>query len=378
MGVRFERFKPGRDGGIDGRYFTPSGHEWVLQAKHWISTPMPQLMAHLKTVEAAKVAALKPERYILTLSHPLSTTNKAQIEAIFSLHANCRVEVFGREDLNDFLAAHPKVERRHFKLWISSSTALINLINNAIDGRSNAMMKDIVEKSKIHVQTPSFASAIQVLEQLGTVIITGQPGIGKTTLAEQLILNYASRGFQLLCVSEDLREAEQAYLAEQTQLFYFDDFLGKNYLEALTGHEGSQIVNFIRRVGRGKATKKFVLTSRSTILNQGRILNDTFDHSNIDRNEMEIKLSSLSKLDKAHILYNHIWHSSLSPAYIEELYADKRYHTIIEHPNFNPRIIHFITDPQRLYNIPNEQYWGYINDMLQNPAKIWSIHSILN
>ena len=368
-GVRFERFKPGRDGGVDGRYFSPNGGEWILQAKHWAATPFSQLVTHLRSSEAPKVAALNPERYVLVVSHSLSRSNKKAL--VQTLSASCPVCVYGKEDLNDLLSRHGAVERRHFKLWISSSTVLLGLLNNAIIGRSDAMVKNIVEKSKIFAHTRNFDWASDKLNQLGTVIITGQPGIGKTTLAEQLILFHVSSGYELVCIGQHIHEAEQAYAPDKPQLFYFDDFLGKNYLEALAGHESSQIVNFIKRVAHDRANKKFVLTSRSTILNQGRTLDDAFEHNNIDRNEMEIRVESLSPLDKAHILYNHIWHSGLAPEYVEMFYVGKRYHDIIGHSNFNPRIIQFITDPQRWIDVPPETYWGQIQDLLNNPTKIW-------
>lgn len=407
-GVRFERFKAGRDGGVDGRYYTPAGTEWILQAKHRPGTSLAQIATLLRDTEAPNVAALKPARYILVVSHKLSRLNKEQLAS--ALAAACPVEVLGREDLNDLLARNPDIERRHFKLWISSSTVLQSLLNNAINGRSDAMMKDIIEKSRTFASTRNFDWAVDKLNQLGTVIITGQPGIGKTTLAEQLILRYASEGYELLCISQFIHEAEQAYISDKLQLFYFDDFLGQNYLQALNGHEGSHIVRFIKRVHRDRATKKFVLTSRSTILNQGRILNDVFEHNNIDRNEMEIRLESLSSLDKAHILYNHIWHSGhllkrspcetsepmdsigqdnlgacedigqakadeepvLSQEHIDQFYEGKRYWQVINHPNFNPRIIQFITDPQRIVDVPAAEYWKYVKGSLNNPAKIWA------
>lgn len=368
-GVLFERFKPGRDGGVDGRYFSPNGGEWILQAKHWANTPFPHLVSHLRKSEAEKVAALKPERYFLTVSHPLSRSTKEELTK--ALAASCPVKVFGKEDLNDLLALHSEIERRHFKLWLSSSNVLFGLLNNAINGRSNALLRDIVDKSKVFARTRNLDWALEKLNELGTVIITGQPGIGKTTLAEQLILFYTRSGYELVCVSQHIQEAEQAYTPDKQQLFYFDDFLGRNYLEALSGYTGSQIVHFIKRVAHDRADKKFVLTSRSMILNQGRTLDDIFDHNKIDRNEMEIRVESLLPLDKARILYNHIWHSGLTPEYVASFYTDKSYHKIIHHPNFNPRIIEFITDPQRLTDTPAESYWAHIQDLLDNPAKIW-------
>lgn len=371
LGVRFERFKPGRDGGVDGRYFTPAGDQWVLQSKHWVSTPFSKLLNELAKTEAPKLAKLKPARYVLMVSHSLSPADKAKLSDCFRTYTTCPIDVYGREDLNDMLSRYPQVEKRHFKLWITSSSVLSNLLNNGINGRSDSLLRDIIDKSQIYVQTSNYGAAWRTLEGLGTVIITGEAGIGKTTLAEQLILSYASTGYELVCISDDIQEAEQAYTQDRLQLFYFDDFLGRNYLEALTGHEGTQIVSFIKRVRRDIAMKKFILTSRSTIFNQGRILNDVFDNNNIKRNEFEVRLDSLSSLDKAQILYNHIWHSDLGEGYIDQLYAEKRYLRVIEHKNYNPRLIAFITDAQRLSETPADRYWAHVTNLLKNPADIW-------
>uniref|UniRef100_UPI001867548C restriction endonuclease n=1 Tax=Pseudomonas sp. K2 TaxID=212119 RepID=UPI001867548C len=75
-GVRFERFKPGRDSGVDGRYFKSDGNEWVLQCKHWVATPLEKLVKNIEDTEYWKVKKLSPARYILVLSHPLSRNDK--------------------------------------------------------------------------------------------------------------------------------------------------------------------------------------------------------------------------------------------------------------------------------------------------------------
>ena len=44
-------------------------------------------------------------------------------------------------------------------------------------------------------------------------------------------------------------------------------------------------------------------------------------------------------LDKAKILYNHIWFSQLEDGYIDEIYRNKRYLNIIKHDNYNPYVM---------------------------------------
>jgi hypothetical protein len=369
-GVRFERFKPGRDAGVDGRFFRSEGDEWILQCKHWVSTPLEKLVKSIADSESLKVQKLSPSRYILALSHSLSLNDKKILMQKLSPFVLSPADILGRQDLSDMLANYPDVERRHYKLWIASSNVLAYMLNKPIHDRSQFELGEIIEASKLYVATVNHNQAIDKLESTSVVIITGPAGIGKTTLAGQLILQYVADGFELSVISDDIKEAESIFDPDSKQIFYFDDFLGRNYLEALSGHEGAKIVGFIRRIVKNPQ-KRFVLTSRTTILNQGKILNDVFHNSNINRNEFEITLESLAKIDKARILYNHIWHSEIDAEYVEQLYSHKRYRTIIDHRNFNPRLIRFITDAQRLEDVPSESYWAHITGLLDDPSQVW-------
>ena len=78
-GKRFERFKAGRDAGVDGRFFTTNGKEVILQCKHWANTPTSQLARSLNTIEKPKLDRLNPERYVLAISNPLSRSDKKAI-----------------------------------------------------------------------------------------------------------------------------------------------------------------------------------------------------------------------------------------------------------------------------------------------------------
>lgn len=369
-GRRFERFKAGKDAGVDGRFFADKGKEVILQCKHWCNTPLKQLVHTLSTVEKPKIDKLKPNRYLLIVSNPLSRADKKTIHRALVPYVVSESDIYGKEDLNDLLKSKPHIERRHYKLWLHSSSVLEHIFNNAIIGRSMFSLEEIIRTSARYVVTANHQAALKILDKLGVVIITGAPGIGKTTLADHLCLHYTAQGFAYLKIAEDIREAESAFDPESRQVFYFDDFLGRNYLEALKGHEGSHISQFIRRIVTNK-NKRFVLTSRSTILNQGKQLIDSFDHNNIQQNEYELRIQSLTDMDKAQILYNHIWHSELNNDFIEQLYLQRRYRNIIKHKNFNPRLINYTTDASRLDSCSPTDYWEHINRSLTNPSQIW-------
>lgn len=371
-GQQFERFKEGKDGGIDGRFHRSGSNlgKLILQAKHWKKTGLSKLLKHLANIEKPKVDLLKPDRYILTVAKNLSPENKKSIKNALSPHIKDEADILGIEDLNDILSRNQEIERRHYKLWITSSNTLAHFLNKPIFDRSEFKAEEILSKAKFYATTSNHNRARQRLESKGVLILTGQAGIGKTTLAEHLALEYIADGYEFFQVAEKISEAESVFQKERKQVFYFDDFLGSNYTSAISGHEGSHISQFIARIAKDR-TKKFILTSRSNILNQGRIFIQKLSASEIRESEYEITLDSLTQMDKARILYNHIWHSELHKEQIEELYKDKRYRAIINHANYNPRLIEFITDSSNISQNCHLNFWEFISETLSNPQHVW-------
>jgi hypothetical protein len=369
--TRIERFKAGKDGGVDGRFFSDSGNEIFIQCKHYIKSGYRTLISKLKNEELKKVKKLNPAKYIFVTSLPLSRANKKEIQTIFQPYIKKSNDIYGQEDLNDLLVKNPKVEETHFKLWITSTTVFNRIINNAIKGRSEFELEQIQNRSYKYIETGNHEKALKILQEKHVLLISGEPGIGKTTLAENLCLFFASKNYEFIDIEESLSEAENIYDRGKKQVYYFDDFLGSNYFEAIENKKDSHIVKFIERIKNDKS-KRFILTSRTNILNSGIIHSSFFANHKIRNHEFMLTIDNLTAFDRARILYNHIWFSKLSEEFINELYEDKRYKEIINHKNFNPRLIEFISDIDRLTALSSSEYWSYILKTLNNPKDIWS------
>ena len=313
---RFKRFKAGKDCGIDGRFYHDDGNEEIIQCKHYLKTGFDGLIRSLKKKsdkdinEIDKVCILNPKKYIFVTSLPLSAQNKITIKELFSPFIKNDDDIYGQEDLNDLLSINSNIEEKYYKLWISSTTVLNRMFNNAINGRSETLIEEIRENSKYYVITDNYNEALKKINKSNVIIIAGEPGIGKTTLAEHIALYYIEKDFEFYDIENSINEAENIFHREKKQVFYFDDFLGSNYLEAIEDKKDSHIIKFIERIKKDKH-KRFILTSRTNIFNQSILLSDTFSSKNISKNEFILKIDSLKDIDKARILYNHIWHSSL-------------------------------------------------------------------
>lgn len=374
LNLNVEKFKVGKDGGVDGRFWVGK-NEGILQCKHYWKTGYKGLISKLKNEEVSKVKKLNPHRYLFLTSVPLSRINKKEIFSLFSPFIQSETDIWGGDDINSFLSnkENQAIVEKNYKLWITSTQVLDILINNAIKGRSESTIKEMESHNERYVVTENHLKGFEILKEKNVIIITGDPGIGKTTLANNLALFYVANGFEFCDIEESISEAENIFREREKKkiIFYCDDFLGSNMYDAISNKRDSHIVKFINRIKSDKS-KKFILTSRTNILSKAISLSHQFQNNNITEDEFLLTIKNLTELDKAKILYNHIYHSNLDNVYIDQIYKGKRYKQIIKHRNYNPRIIEFITDNTRINKIKPEQYWDYITDKLENPEEIWS------
>lgn len=366
-------FKVGRDKGVDLRFSTlQNNNSIVVQAKHYIGSAFAQLKHTLVNKEYAKVSALKPDRYIIVTSLPLSAKEKDELKEALSPFVKTSNDIIGQEDLNGFLAENKEIEKRFFKLWFSSINVFEAVINNAIEGRTKYLLEKIREKIPFYVVTKKLDDANKILQKEKLLLITGQPGIGKTTLAEIILFERAKNDYKIYKV-ENITEAENVISRneDEKQIFYFDDFLGANYFEIVNAHKTeTQLTTFVERV-KNTPNKYLILTTRTVILNHAIEKYEKISQSKLASQQFEIKLTDYTKYEKALILYNHLYFKGVREELYDTILAEKFYKTIIQHKNYTPRIIEFITDNSKIDGLLPISYLQFILNNLNNPKEIW-------
>lgn len=368
----FRNFKRGKDQGIDLLLSTMDNEkEVVVQVKHYLKSSFSTLKSKLAKEEVPKVNKLKPQKYLFVTSQELSLLNKQQIKEIFSPHIKNILDIYGREDLNNLLQKNKHIEERHFKLWLSSTIAIQKIHHYKFFGRQNEFQENVIkQKLRLFVVTREHFQAIETLENNHFLIITGEPGVGKTTLSEILIYRYISKNYELFVIYDDIREIEQTLRDDESkQIFYFDDFLGHTQAEIQKSKSAeTYLLKIISRIENSK-NKFLILNTRKFILNSFLDESERFRNFNPLKAETNVELCSYSYGAKRRMLDNHINEFQLSSDKIEIL--KELAFLICNHKNFSPRYLEFFSNNHHIGNLNKSSYRSFIIENLENPKKIW-------
>lgn len=323
--------------------------------------------------EAVKVEKLGPSRYILVTSVPLSPGNKTTIANIFAPGRVLEQDIVGQEGLNNLLGRHPDVEGKHFKLWLASRAVLDRVLHNAAVTKSEFKAKRVHEQAKRYVESSAYGDAMRLLAKKGVVIIAGPPGVGKTTLADLVLYSHLEQGYQAIIVDRDVEEASRVFQPGAPQIFYFDDFMGATYLGEnglATRNDDRVLLDFIGMV-RSNSNSRLVLTTREHIYSQAISRSERLRNSEIDDYRVVLQMPAYSQLQRARILYNHLYFSELPVEYRNELLRDNFYLQIVKHEKFNPRLIEWLSTFRRVKEHGPSQYQAFISRLLSDPSEIW-------
>ncbi|WP_298504492.1 restriction endonuclease [uncultured Maribacter sp.] len=369
LGFYFESFTSGQDGGVDLRASSCYDNNIIVQAKRY--TRFSNLKSTLKK-EIENVKKLAPNRYILTTSIGLTPLNKKYIKNLFFPYIKSTEDILGKDDLNNLLGIHPKIEEKYYKLWLSSTNILRRLVNSTVYNQSKFELDEIKEVLRIYVQNDSHKEALKILKDNNYVIISGIPGIGKTTLSRMLVYRLLAQEFDdFVYISESINDAYSYYQDGKKQVFFFDDFLGRNFLETgLAVNEDSKLIKFIERIKKSK-NKILILATREYILKQARNTFELLDDSSLELAKCTLDLSKYTRKIKAMILYNHLFFANVPLAFLKNLIETKTYLTLIEHKSYNPRIIETFVKSHFWKNSDPKEFSKTLVSFFNNPTSVW-------
>lgn len=368
LGIRFEGFGPGPDGGIDGRH-SRAGEHIVLQAKHKAGSNFSSLKSVMKR-ERRAIDRLEPSRYLLATSQPLTPNSTAKLSEVIGPALKATADIYGHTALNDLIRKFPKIERAHIKLWLSSAAVLKRVVNSAVFSHTVASQEEMYEKLSVYAQNPSFAISRDILEKHHVLIVSGPPGVGKTTLAQMLAYAYVGDEWEFIAI-RNLDDGFGEIEDSKKQIFFFDDFLGKIRLDrSALASKDAELAQFLRRVQRSK-NARFILTTRAYIYEEARRVSENIGDRRLDISKYVLDVSIYTRRVRARILYNHLVASSVPVAHIVALTEGDALPQIIDHKHYNPRIIEWVTDPVLVQDVPPDDFVRHFLHNLDHPTEIW-------
>lgn len=375
LGVNLQRFALGKDGGID---LTDDAYrkKIVVQVKHYTKTDIKGLIRSLKK-EIPKVKNINPQQYYICCSKELTPHNKSEIYCLFADYMTSTDHIVSLLEIDEFLnkGENADILKKHFKLWIESTNVLINIFSKDVSIDCETLLSDIKDDEKLFVQTSAYDKAISILDRNDALMIIGDPGVGKTTISKMLVLYYAAHGYRIRYTTDGTNiSALKRALSDspdKKEIILLDDCFGQAYFN-MKETQSDELLSLIKYV-KINPCKKLIINSRVTIYQEAKNKNPQLEKSlKLQKYSIIVlDMNDLKNIEKAKILYNHLYFYNVPLKYLQQTKDNKNYWKIINHKNYNPRIIEYISNFENVKETSNDNYIEFVINCLDNPEQIW-------
>nr|WP_319580348.1 restriction endonuclease [uncultured Methanospirillum sp.] len=263
--ISLKKYKQGPDLGVDAwGVLSDEEGEIIVQCKHYLKSGYSKLRKILQKEETVKIKIHKPKRYIVFTSCPLSFGNAEELVEILSPFCIGKQDIYGFDDIQSLLQKYEDIVKDFPSLWYISEQIFQQILNQNIYFFTESGIDQINSFIKRFVRTNNYVEIKNAIGKNNVCIVSGEPGVGKTTIAKILSLHYRYLNYEVIQVSKDIEEGFRT-LNKNPQFFLCDDFLGQcSIIEKLSKNEEDRLLNFIDIVQ--KREKKISFNHSGTYL----------------------------------------------------------------------------------------------------------------
>ena len=372
--MHLQIYTKGRDGGIDicDSVLNP---KVVIQVRHYYKSKYSALKTSLKK-DTAKIKKINPESYYVCTSCGLTPGNKRDLYGLYSEYMESDVEnILGVTDIDDYLKQESSKDilLKNYKLGFSAAM-IPSLLHYDAEVDKKAFIAEMEEQKKFFVTTEAFIKVLERLQKQRIVILTGNPGSGKTFTSKMIVLAMAERGYKIIFVSDHNIKESKALLSQnesEKEIILLDDCFGQRYFE-LKDETGSELATLFRYVKHNK-NKLLLMNSRVTIYREAQAKYNDLEESvlNKELEEVCIEMDKITDIEKAQIFYNHLYFNEVPQEYMDIIKANYNYRKIVKHRNYMPRLISRFTMKSIIESYNPIEYIDYIRSLLDRPKLIW-------
>lgn len=393
-----QTFAPGKDSGIDATDNVNSP-TIVIQAKRWnprkqISTAIDDMRKEINKIDntASSFGWIDSFKYVVITSLEISPGRSKELietaqnkEIDFELIDGSKLQNLARNSkYKEVFEEFELINKPLYQLF--QKEELMNTIGMESQEFLNSFS---LFNLRFFVETTPFFKAISSLKENRMLVLHGNPGVGKSTMCAMLgnIMAKNSEA-KVVVFSRSVSEIQSVRdlffknfkNKENALVVIFDDFLGQNSLTM----EESQF----RKIEELLTTVKFnenlyvIFNSRTQILTTATKSNNSFSNFIEDLSTSNSKIlidsSELNLEDRGRIFrkifesqYNRLISGEEKNAHeLSDKYKSlgRNFNKILEHPNFNPRLIEQIA---KNYNHTSQSFTSLVLDTFKNPSYLY-------
>jgi hypothetical protein len=132
------------------------------------------------------------------------------------------------------------------------------------------------------------------------------------------------------------------------------------------------LARFTRRI-HTSPNARFILTTRAYIFEEARRFSEHLADQRLEISRYILDVGMYTRRIKARILYNHLLIAGTPQPHITALVRSGDIAKIVDHKNYNPRIIEWMTDVARIRSLEPSAYPAAFIDALGHPGHLWDI-----